>query len=111
MGDFSRPMKLLLAGAIAPIEERVLIAALEAQGLTDMVDMDDPIVKDADNWALQREAFQLMPSRGEGWCPWVHPSGKPPWLLGTMSPVGARKLWLETNERVVHTAHREAMNV
>lgn len=111
MGDFSRPMKKLLAGAVAPIEKRVLVAALEAQGITDMVDMDDPIVKDADNWALQREAFQLMPSSGEGWAPWVHPGGKPPWTLGTMSPAEARKFWLAINRQTAHAVEREALNV
>lgn len=108
-GDFSRPMKMLLGGAVAPIEERVLVAVLEAQGIADIVDMDDPIVKDADNWALQREAFQLMPSSGEGWAPWVHPSGSPPWIIGLLSPTAARSVWLATNEQIRLTIHREGM--
>lgn len=89
--DVPRPLKKLLPDFEA-IEERVFTAVTEALGISQLP-FDHPAVKDADNWALQREAFELMPSKGEHWFAALqHPGGPAPWNLG-WDPNTARTAW------------------
>lgn len=68
IGDVTRPMKELIAPLFKPVEDRMMAAVAKAfdfEGLG--VDTLDPMVKEADNWALSAEAFHIMISAGKGW--------------------------------------------
>ena len=68
LGDIPRPMKPLLGKAYRDLTDRMdeaIIGALRL-GLGTGA-LHDPMVKEADNWALFLEARFLLPSRGVNW--------------------------------------------
>ena len=65
VNDNARPLKALVPDLVA-VERRVMAAVIEALDLTGLP-FDDPLVKEADDWALACEAYHLMPSKGRGW--------------------------------------------
>lgn len=65
VGDNTRPMKRRMPG-LREIEDQVFAVVVEALSL-DGVPFGDHAIKDADNWALSAEAFQLLPSKGATW--------------------------------------------
>ena len=68
LGDIPRPLKLHIGATYGRLSDRMDRAIV--QGLDLPFDEDalhDPIVKDADNWALFVEARHLLPSRGINW--------------------------------------------
>lgn len=99
-GDITRPVKKLLDDAFSPVEIAAMDATVQALGLDDLP-FEHPAVKDADNWALLREAYMLMPSRGKYWHPHLNgvEVGPAPWKLG-WSPRKARRRWIRTHYRL-----------
>lgn len=100
-GDITRPLKKMLGDAFTPTEIAVMDATVVALGLCGLP-FEDPAIKQADNWALMREAYALLPSRGKYWAPYLEEgieSGPAPWKLG-WSPRKARRRWIQTHYRL-----------
>lgn len=111
LGDVPRPMKKLLGGAYRVMTDRMDIAVCAALALPFGVNaLHGPLVREADNWALLREAEVLLPSRGLGWsnqaANWdvqtveKGPEAPSSWAFG-LKPIAAEALYLRT--------HRELM--
>lgn len=85
LGDIPRPMKKLLGPAYVSLTEQMDQAIIEALGLTGPEErFHDPVVKDADNWALFVEAKHLLPSQGRHW--WSGAQGAAEWDLRDTLP-------------------------
>lgn len=65
IGDVTRPMKHRVPDVVA-LESDVFAVTCAALGLDDLP-FDDPVVKEADIWALAAESYHLLPSRGANW--------------------------------------------
>lgn len=105
LGDVTRPLKSLLQPAYGVLTKRMEMTIAAALDLPMLVDpLGFSAVKDADNWALLREAKVLLPSMGEGWaghgCNWdfdldVLTESKPSnWGPSCLSPTDAEGLFL-----------------
>lgn len=66
IGDCTRPLKMLLPGW-RRVEQTVLAAIGLALEIGPLTAMESAAIKAADDWALAREAHQLMVSQGAGW--------------------------------------------
>lgn len=94
-GDISRPVKKKVP-EFKKLEAVVFAAVTEALGISHLP-FEDPVVKEADEWALQREAYELMPSRGVHWYAALkHPGGPAPWRLG-WEPAAAQRRWIQSH--------------
>lgn len=68
LGDIPKPMKPLLGERYETLTERMDAAIVSALKLGLNVEMlHDPVVKEADTWALFLEARFLLPSKGINW--------------------------------------------
>lgn len=107
LGDIPRPIKPLLGKPYERMTNKVdaaIFAALDLP-LTDDDPLHDPIIKEADNWALLVEARHLLPSKGLYWD--SHAEGKtwtagqpdriitPDYWRGGLQPEEAEALYLE----------------
>lgn len=70
LGDVTRPLKSLLQPAYGRLTEAMDAAIIEGLDLpwdTEQGNVCEKVIKDADNWALMREARALLPSQGKTW--------------------------------------------
>jgi hypothetical protein len=68
LGDVTRPLKSLLQPAYGMLSEQMDYAIQRALNLPVQGDyLAHAAIKEADNWALLREARVLLPSKGEYW--------------------------------------------
>lgn len=65
--DITRPTKEMIGKLYRPIEDRLEKIIHGAIGLPAMAVEQAEAIKDADNWALAKEAHVLLPSEGKGW--------------------------------------------
>jgi hypothetical protein len=121
LGDIPRPIKPLLGNAYkrmtADMDEAIGAALnIEPSGF------HDPLVKDADNWALFVEAKYLLPSGGKHW--WNGEQGADSWGLppqptrivtpdywrGGLTPAEAERLFLRRHAELTGEGRRSRNN-
>lgn len=85
VGDIPSPLKSVLNGDYTQIRDRADVAIAEHLGI-DVAKLSDPVIKQADQWALIIEAKALMPSQGEGdyWSGYEVVTDEAPFTLGLL---------------------------
>jgi hypothetical protein len=112
LGDIPRPMKSLLGDAYRDMTISMDAAIGEALNLPFPVQwLHSAEVREADNWALMREAHVLLRSRGRGWSGQQHnwdvdlenTSGleAPDYFAFGLRPGIAEGLWLQEHARLL----------
>ena len=111
LGDIPRPLKPLLGARYERLTDRMEAAIAEALDFSQHVRlvMHNPVVKNADNWALFVEARHLLPSRGINWAgsqleAWsIEQQGRivtPDYWKGGLPPEEAEALYLARHKEV-----------
>ena len=119
LGDIPRPMKPLLGKAYERMTDRMDQVIIDALGLPEPAGgFHDPLIKDADNWALFVEAKYLLPSGGKHW--WNGEQGADSWGLppqpqrivtpdywrGGLTPAEAERLFLRRHAELTGQGRR-----
>lgn len=100
--DIPRPQKLLIGVKYEWLTTKVDTSILVGLGLPLSVGaFHDPIIKDADNWALHVEARHLMPSAGKRWAE-QYPERvvTPDFWLGGLDPAEAERFFIDQHEEL-----------
>lgn len=112
LGDIPRPMKPLLGDTYETLSDRMDVAIVTALELPfDAESFHDPLVKDADNFALAVEARYLLNSQGKGWLNGEQGAHKwdmdlpsrivtPDYWCGGLSPTNAKQLYLRRHREL-----------
>ena len=112
LGDIPRPMKPLLGTAYKRLTARMDEAIIASLRLGLNVEMlHDPVIKEADNWALFVEARILLPSKGINWNaallqhwgvdPETLEGGTPAYWRSGLSPQRAKEEYLARHHELI----------
>lgn len=109
LGDLTRPLKTLLPH-FHVLEEKMWAAIKVALDIN-CPTIDEPAVKEADNWALAAEAYYLLPSKGINWIGWeagTYDHDLWPLTLGQV-PAAAESTFLYVHNRCVEDVRFHAI--
>lgn len=117
LNDVVRPVKPLLGDVYRELTEEVAGAVIEALALPiEVADLEDPIIRQADRFAVFVEARDLMPSRAKGWM--RHAAAwdmegvpdrivTPDYYRGGLTPEGAMNAFIERHNELMGRIHAQ----